>query len=253
MSDNTPDNESNSIWGDPFQALIDHFEAHGIRYSSKREERRVWFTMNSGSALQKCSFRFDKTGDVLQIFIQYPVMVKERFRLAAMEFITRANYGLVIGHFEMDAKDGEIRYHVSHLMEENILTDETIRRLFGTAMGTADRYFPALIRVLFAGETPEDAVDLAELHKFEEDERPSGKAPVAKKPAASSSLKKSRAKRTRKAPPTPAAESSSKSQEDHPTPDSPSQSTPPPIPPAPNSKVQGETPGGNEGEDRKAA
>jgi len=128
--------------GRPFQALIDHFDANGIRYSTNREERRAWFTMNSGSALQKCSFRFDKTGDVLQIYIQYPVLVKEKFRPAAMEFITRANYGLVIGNFEMDAKDGEIRYHASHLMEENILTEETIRRLFWTAMGTADRYFP---------------------------------------------------------------------------------------------------------------
>ncbi len=253
MSDNTPDNESNSIWGDPFQALIDHFEAHGIHYSSKREERRAWFTMNSGSALQKCSFRFDKTGDVLQIFIQYPLMVKERFRSAAMEFITRANYGLVIGNFEMDAKDGEIRYHVSHLMEDGILTDETIRRLFGTAMGTADRYFPALMRVLFAGEMPEEAVDLAELHKFEEDERPSGKAPSARKPTASSSPKKSRAKRSRKAPPSPTAKPSSKSLEDHPTPDATSQPTPPPIPPAPSAEAQGEATGGTEGEDRKAA
>ncbi len=253
MSDNTPDNESNSIWGDPFQALTDHFETHGIRYSCKREERRAWFPMNSGSALQKCSFRFDKTGDVLQIFIQYPVMVKERFRPAAMEFITRANYGLVMGNFEMDAKDGEIRYHVSHLMEDGILTDETIRRLFGTAMGTADRYFPALMRVLFAGETPEDAVDLAELHKFDEDDRPSGKAPAARKATASSSPKKSRAKRSRKALPKPTAGSSPKSHEDHPTPDSASQTTPPPIPPAPSAEALGESPGRTEGEDRKAA
>jgi hypothetical protein len=253
MSDNTPDNESNSIWGDPFQALIDHFEAHGIRYSSKREERRAWFTMNSGSALQKCSFRFDKTGDVLQIFIQYPVMVKERFRPAAMEFITLANYGLVIGNFEMDAKDGEIRYHVSHLMEENILTDETIRRLFATAMGTADRYFPALMRVLFAGETPEDAVDLAELDKFADESSTSKKPTSGQRSSTGKADKKTRSKRPRKPSSKTHRGGESKPQEDQPTSDSPAQSTPPPILPAPTSEAQGETQGGNEGEDRKAA
>jgi hypothetical protein len=244
----------NPIYGDPIVALIAHFEAHDIQYSCKREERRAWFTMNSGSALQKCSFRFDKTGDVLQILIQYPLMVKEKFRPAAMEFITRANYGLVIGNFEMDCNDGEVRYHVSHLMEHGRLEDETIQRLFGTGMGTADRYFPALMRVLFAGETPSEAVDLAELHKFEGEDRPSKKAPAAKAPGTPSSPKKPRAKRARKAPPAPPSGSSAKSQDDHPTPDSTSQATPPPIPPSPHAEGQDGRPGiEGEGGDRKAA
>lgn len=157
------DDKHNPIYGDPFQALLDHLESVGIRYSCKREERRAWFSMNSGNAVQKCRFNFDKTGDVLQIFIEYPVMVKEPFRAIAAEFITRANYGLVVGNFEMDWKDGEIRYHVSHVMPEGKLEDGMIRRLFGTALGTADRYYPALMQVLFAGSTPEDAVYIAEL------------------------------------------------------------------------------------------
>lgn len=243
MSDDT----HNPIFGDPFDALIAHFETHGIRYSSKREERRAWFTMNSGSALQKCTFFFDKKGHVLQIRIQYPVLVKEKFRPAAMEFITRANYGLVIGNFEMDCTDGEVRYHISHLMEEGRLEDETIKRLFTTGMGTADRYFPALMRVLFAGETPEDAVDLAELHKFEpEEESPSKKAPA---PKAKGKAKKPAAKRARKTPENTQAPTSSKP-EDHPACDSPAQPTPPPIPPAPSSENQS----GQDGEQgRKAA
>jgi hypothetical protein len=170
-----------------------------------------------------------------------------------MEFITRANYGLVIGNFEMDAKDGEIRYHVSHLMEENILTDETIRRLFGTAMGTADRYFPALMRVLFAGETPEDAVDLAELYRFADEATTSKKQTGGKSSSTGKADKKPSSKRTRKSSSKTPRSFESKPQEDQPTSDSHVQSTLPPIPPAPTSEAQGETPGGNEGEDRKAA
>jgi hypothetical protein len=248
------EDKHNPIYGDPFDVLIAHFEAHDIHYSCNREERRAWFTMNSGSALQKCSFRFDKTGDVLQILIQYPVMVKEKFRPAAMEFITRANYGLVIGNFEMDCNDGEVRYHVSHLMEDGRLEDETIQRLFGTGMGTADRYFPALMRVLFAGETPSEAVDLAELHKFEGEDRPSKKAPAAKAPGTPSSPKKPRAKRPRKAPPATPPAHSSKPQDEHAVPDAPTQDTPPPTPPAPQAEGQDSRSGleGEEG-DRKAA
>jgi hypothetical protein len=227
MNDKTTGNESNSIWGDPFQALIDHFEAHDINYSSNSEERRAWFTMNSGSALQKCSFRFDSTGDALQIYIQYPVLVKEKFRMAAMEFITRANYGLVIGNFEMDVKDGEIRYHVSHLMENGQLTDETIRRLFGTAMGTSERYFPALMKVLFAGEIPQEAIDLVELDKFDDEATTSQLPSGCQGPSSVKSRKKTRAKRSRKS----------------------SSSTPQ----APRAENQDDVTNGTEGEDRKAA
>ena len=242
------DDNHNPIYGDPFDVLIAHFEANGIRFSSNRERRRAWFTMNSGSALQKCTFGFDRTGDVLQIRIQYPVLAKEKFRPHAMEFITRANYGLVIGNFEMDLKDGEIRYHTSHLMKEGQLDDDTIQRLFSTAMGTADRYFPALMRVLFAGETPEDAVDLAELHKFEpEDESPSKKAPA---PKARGKAKKSGSNRTRKASENTPAPASPKP-EDHPVSDSPTQATPPPIPPAPRADDQSDSENGGNG--RKAA
>jgi hypothetical protein len=226
-------------YGDPFQVLIDHFDENGIKYSSNREKRRAWFTMNSGSALQKCTFGFDRTGDVLQIRIQYPVLAKDKFRPLANEFITRANYGLVIGNFEMDVKDGEIRYHVSHLMEDGRLTDETIRRLFGTAMGTADRYFPALMRVLFAGETPEDAVDLAELDKFAEEIRAKGKSDVKKAKGESPSAKKPRAKRAPKRP-----ESNQPSAQ-------PTLDFTPPPPPAPNSQDQSDPESGEE--DRKAA
>jgi hypothetical protein len=210
--------------GDPFQVLLDHFEENGIKYSSSREKRRAWFTMNSGSALQKCTFGFDRTGDVLQIRIQYPVLAKEKFRPLANEFITRANYGLVIGNFEMDVKDGEIRYHVSHLMEDGRLTDESIRRLFGTAMGTADRYFPALMRVLFAGETPIEAIDLAELHKFDVEEPAKPKTLGSKIKGTSPSSKTPRAKRHRKS-------RSSKQNAEQSTLDLPSKN-PPPAPPA---------------------
>ena len=143
----------------------------------------------------------------------------------------------------MDCKDGEVRYHVSHLMEDGKLEDATIQSLFGTAMGTADRYFPALMRVLFAGETPAEAIDLAELHKFESEDQSSKKAPGAKASSTPSAPRKPRAKRSRKAPPVTPAESLPKPQDEHSAPDTPSQGTPPHIPPSPHAEGQDSRPG----------
>lgn len=78
------------------------------------------------------------------------------------DLLTRANYGLVLGNFEMDFSDGEVRYHVSHILETGMLEDSLIRRLFSPALLMADRYFPALMQHLHGG-LPEDAVYMAEL------------------------------------------------------------------------------------------
>jgi hypothetical protein len=242
------DDNQNPIYGDPFQALLDHFEDHDIRYNCKREERRAWFTMNSGCALQKCSFRFDHTGDILQIFIQYPVLVKEKFLPLAMEFITRANYGLILGNFEMDIKDGEVRYHISHLMPEGKLDDDTICRLFGTAMGTSDRYFGPFMKLLFAGETPEDAIFLAELDHHAETvdskKRRTGKSKRSKRTPRKGSKPKESSRGLSQQPDQPSQEGIVNPQ------DASSESTP--LPPASQADPTPQDQG-NEGEDRKAA
>jgi len=79
------------------------------------------------------------------------------------EFVTRANHRLVVGHFDYDFDEGRLRYHIGHPFGERGLDEDTVGRLFATAMGTADRYFPALMRALVGGETPADAIYLAEL------------------------------------------------------------------------------------------
>jgi hypothetical protein len=112
---------------------------------------------------------------------------------------------LVLGSFNLDHADGEIIYHLACPIGEAGLEDEVIGKLFGTAMATTDRYFTALMRVMYGGHTPEDAIYLAELplhsgNVSEEDE--SGKAekpelsakPMAKKPARAPRKKKQRPK-----------------------------------------------------------
>jgi hypothetical protein len=225
--------DHNPIYGDPFQALLDHFEAADIRYSSNREERRVWFSMNSGGVLQNCSFKFDKTGDVLQICIQYPVLATEKFRPLAMEFLTRANYGLVLGSFDFDNSDGEAKFRVSYLMTDGRLEGETIRRLFSTAMGTANRYFGPYMKVLFAGETPTDAIFLAELDQHAEAVEDAPKnAPAQPKTSKRPRRKNAKAKSSKGVSRDPSDESAQSTQESVGKTHVPTSSTPPPTPSA---------------------
>jgi hypothetical protein len=97
----------------------------------------------------------------LEEFLFYavaPVKVPEEDRSAVAEFLTRANYGLRIGNFELDYSDGEVRYKSSLDFEGQTLTSDLIRNAIYPAVHTMDRYLPGLLRVSFGGATPHEAI-----------------------------------------------------------------------------------------------
>lgn len=87
-----------------------------------------------------------------------PINVPENVRPAVAEFITRANYGMRIGNFELDYSDGEVRYKASLDFEGEVLTNNLIRRVIYPAVQTMDRYLPGLMKVAFGAMTPVEAI-----------------------------------------------------------------------------------------------
>ena len=108
---------------------------------------------------------FAQARESQQQFIFYsvcPNAAPEDKRPPAMEFITRANYGLVIGNFEMDISDGEIRYKTSIDVEGGELTHVLIRQVVYSNVMTMNKYLPGLMSVLYANVSPEQAIHTIE-------------------------------------------------------------------------------------------
>jgi hypothetical protein len=81
---------------------------------------------------------------------------------AIAEFITRANYGMVIGNFELDYSGGEIRYKTSIDVEGSTLDSALIKQLVYTNVLTMDQYLPGILAVLEQGMEPEVAIAIVE-------------------------------------------------------------------------------------------
>ena len=179
-----------SEFGSPFQVLVDHCESADIKFRAEPDVKGVFFSMRGEMAIYDVALLITHGDEVFQIYITIPIATTdEKFRPLVAEFVTRANHRIVIGHFDYDIDEGKLRYHVGHPFGERGLDDETVGRLFATAMGTADRYFPALMRTLVGGETPADAIFLAELDYHAETEAEEATSeteaprPTAPKPA----------------------------------------------------------------------
>lgn len=87
-----------------------------------------------------------------------PVSAPANKREAMMEFITRANYGLVLGNFEMDLNDGEIRYKTSIDVEGADLTMGLLKPVVYANVMMMDQYLPGIMAIIYSDAPPDQAI-----------------------------------------------------------------------------------------------
>jgi hypothetical protein len=87
-----------------------------------------------------------------------PVNVPAERRNLLSEMVTRANYCLLMGNFEMDFADGEIRFKTSIDVSGDRITFTLLRQLIYTNVLTMDQYLPAIMAVIYGNATPEQAI-----------------------------------------------------------------------------------------------
>jgi hypothetical protein len=123
------------------------------------DDRPIYKTGFEGKNGQFTCFAQERQDQQQFVFYSiFPVRVPENKMAEIAEFINRANYGMIIGNFEIDYADGEIRYKTSVDVEDVELTDPLLRHLIYANVLTIDKYFPGLMRVLYADVTAEDAI-----------------------------------------------------------------------------------------------
>lgn len=88
----------------------------------------------------------------------YPVLVPPAGRRAMSELLTRANYGLVLGNFELDFTDGEVRFKTSLDVEGATLTPPLIQACVYANVIMMDQYMPGIVALLDEGLEPTAAL-----------------------------------------------------------------------------------------------
>ncbi len=104
---------------------------------------------------------FAQAREDMEQFVFYsiaPVKAPPEKHDAVVEFITRANYGMIIGNFEFDYSDGEVRYKTALDVEGGEATFTMLRNLIYINVRTMDRYLPGLMKVIYTDFSPAEAI-----------------------------------------------------------------------------------------------
>jgi hypothetical protein len=114
---------------------------------------RLQFQGESGRWL--CIARTQEEHGQFMFYSVCPMVAPEERRMAVAEFITRANYGLILGNFEMDFDDGEIRFKTSADVSAGATFDAPLlRQLVYTNVLVLDKFFPALAKIIYGNVEP---------------------------------------------------------------------------------------------------
>lgn len=121
----------------------------------------LWLGFQGTNDEWKCCMQVREEEQQLLFYSICPRRVEPGERAPMAEFITRANYGMVIGNFEMDFNDGEVRFKTSLDVEDAHLTRPLLHHIVYANLLMTDKYLPGITAVI-EGQPPSFGIELVE-------------------------------------------------------------------------------------------
>lgn len=148
------------------EAIADFLNHNGWNFTFEDEYGVFTFNINIKGKLRNIRYIIKVLDDSYIVYAISPMSVdaEDRDALVSMaEFICRANYGLRNGNFEMDMRDGEIRYrcYVPCGGDNAPERDTVVESVVCPAM-MFKRYGNGLLDIIFGMANAEDAVKKCE-------------------------------------------------------------------------------------------
>lgn len=119
------------------------------------------FNLTLKCKLQKASYRIRVRNEDYVVTVSCPMSAQDCKEEMA-SFLTRANFGMLNGNFEMDFDDGEIRYKTFVNCDETTPGRQTIKDSIYLPASMLDRYSEGILAVIFGTKTAEEAIKMCE-------------------------------------------------------------------------------------------
>ena len=148
--------------GDIYDRSIQFLRNENWNFTQSPDGNMIRFGFNGHNGNWNCFIRMDEDKSLFMFYSVLPVNIPEPKRAQISEFITRANYDLLVGNFEMDLRDGEVRYKTSIDFADNPVGYSFIHRLIYGNLLLMDTYFSGFMNVCYSDVEPEEAIQKIE-------------------------------------------------------------------------------------------
>lgn len=133
-------------------------DANEYKYTYDEEKLTYNLAFNVDCSLGSVDVFVRAYEDGIGVNCYSPIYATEANRKLMAEFITRANYGLKSGHFEMDFNDGEIRCRNYMRTKTGFPTLEDITFMLEVTVSLMETYGDGISKVALNGYDPAAAI-----------------------------------------------------------------------------------------------
>ena len=144
------------------EAIRDYYDSQNWQYDYDPIANVIRMRINSCCVDSYQVVTFIRDDERFTTLTAFPIKIPKGKREQAAEFIARANYGMILGCFEMNPEDGQLQFKDTCLCGETQLDPKIIERHIDVGFRMCDLYGPALLEMLYGGLSPREAVEKAE-------------------------------------------------------------------------------------------
>ena len=139
-------------------------------FLDKKELRHEWledhgvfkFVMGMRSKIKKAEVIIYIKKDSILVYGIPPLRADGKDLGRVGEYITRANYSLIHGNFEMDLSDGEVRFKSSTRFGEDMPSMDVVGATLFLPLHMWEKYGDGFVALLFSDASPEEEIRKAE-------------------------------------------------------------------------------------------
>lgn len=144
------------------QDYLDRDEWH---YTFDEEQHFFKAGIKLDGKLNRCDIIIDIREEYYLVYGMIALSADEKCLNAILEYIHRINYGLKFGSFELDLRDGEIRYkmYVDCGNDCDCMPSESvIQRSLEMPALMFEKYGDGFLNIMFGNVSPEEAIKMVE-------------------------------------------------------------------------------------------
>ncbi|MEG3973030.1 MULTISPECIES: YbjN domain-containing protein [unclassified Microcoleus] len=153
---NQTDNTSPNI----LQSIADFFTAENKSFIRVQGEQILQMAVGGQNGKLTCYAQVIEEQSLFIFYSICPIKAPESQRQALAEFLTKINYDLIIGNFQLDLTSGQIRYKTSIDVSDSTLSTTQIKNLVYTNITMMDSHLPEILSVINNSPPPLDAIPI---------------------------------------------------------------------------------------------
>lgn len=151
----SPENKKNFTYDD----LVEMFQKENWKFDAHPEDQVILIPVSMRYGILRSMVHWLEEQKLIQVIMNYTFLVEADRNQEVAEAITRINFGLLMGSFELSTELNRLRFRIYHLVHDNDMTPGQLKEYINFSIGIAEHYFLAFQDIIFRGKSVEQALN----------------------------------------------------------------------------------------------